>query len=165
LTARDLDVLALVADHGVATSEQLARAYWADSAGARRLATADTAPARKRLAALAKAGALKATGPNGRPQQHYALTALGARLIGREGWQPSRIEDPALPHRLAVVDFGTVLIGAARAAGGALRWDGEAALCRDESLPVDVRPDGRVELTTPAGSLTAWVGPHWLVAS
>jgi hypothetical protein len=129
------------------------------------LATADTAPARKRLAALAKAGALKATGPNGRPQQHYALTALGARLIGREGWQPSRIEDPALPHRLAVVDFGTVLIGAARAAGGALRWDGEAALCRDESLPVDVRPDGRVELTTPAGSLTAWVGPHWLVAS
>lgn len=157
VTPRDLDVLTLIADHAVATSDQLARAYWADSTGAKRLATADTGPARKRLAALAKAGALKATGPNGRPQQHYSLTALGARLIGREAWQPSKLEDRALPHRLAVVDFGTALLGGARAVGGTLRWDGEAALCRDESLPADVRPDGRVVLTTPAGSLTAWV--------
>lgn len=154
LTPRDLDILALVAEHGLATSEQLARAYWSGGP-AKRLATADTGPARKRLAALARAGALRTAGSNGGAQQQYVVTPLGARLIGREGCQPPKLADPALPHRLAVVDFGTALIAATRAAGGTLTWDGEGTLCRDETLPG--RPDGRIALTMPAGSLSAWV--------
>lgn len=142
LQPRDLQVLALLWDHGVATSDQLARAYWPTTAGNK--------AARLRLGALAKAGAVAVSGANGRPQQHYGLTAKGAAVLGRP-WRPPRLDERAVEHRLAVVDFGSALLAAADQAGWAMRWAGEG------EASAGVAPDSRIELETPAGLLRLWV--------
>jgi len=56
---------------------------------------------------------------------------------------PERVKDAAVPHRLAVVDFGTALLGAAQPRGWAMMWDGESRLAPGGELADGVRPDSR----------------------
>lgn len=154
-TPRDMAILSVLADQGVATTDQIVRGWWPGRS--------DRA-AQLRLKALTDAKLVQRLGPNGRPHEHYALTPAGAGLIGQPGWRPVHLEEKALPHRLAVVDFGTALLGAthvqqekAPGAGWDLAWQGESVLRNDPTVPQALRPDSRIVLTTPTGRLTAWV--------
>jgi hypothetical protein len=154
-TPRDMAILSVLADQGVATTDQIVRGWWPGRS--------DRA-AQLRLRALTDAKLVQRLGPNGRPHEHYALTSAGAGLIDQPAWRPVHLEEKALPHRLAVVDFGTALLGATHVqqektpgAGWDLTWQGESVLRNDPTIPEALRPDSRIVLTTPTGRLTAWV--------
>ena len=75
---------------------------------------------------------------------------MGRAAIGR-------LENGVLPHRLAVVDFGSALLGAARAQGWKMDWEGKAALRRSGEVSDGLRPDSRIRLSGPGVALTAWL--------
>ena len=83
-----------------------------------------------------------------------ARKRLGA-LVGRPA--NGRLENGVLPHRLAVVNFGAALLGAVRAQGWEMHWEGEAALRRGGEVSDGLRPDSRIRLTGPGVALTAWL--------
>ena len=93
------------------------------------------------VAYLKRLGLIKATTGLPRPQRGsappvYALTAAGARVVNRDGrsllmrtYRHLVGSDLHLRHTVAVNDFFTQLLTAARSQGGHLEWLGEDA-CR-----------------------------------
>lgn len=155
---RDLDICLVLAEHGIATTDELARMFWTGKSDR---------GAQDRLKTLADAGVLVRLGPNGRPHQHFALSSATASALGVPALR--QLDERAVPHRLAVVDFGSALVGAAVGKGWTVRWEGEATLRRDEAIPEALRPDSRLTITSAGGKFTAWLevdrgteGWNWL---
>lgn len=146
LTQRDHQVIALLADHQVATAEQLAR-----------VAFPNPVRARCRLVLLAQRGVLARFRPYQRPGSmpfHYALGALGAMLhaaaTGAQIPTPANTErnlvrlsqSRTLDHARGVVEFFTLLHATARRTSGAtldLWWNEVKAAAACVGI---VRPDG-----------------------
>ncbi|GAA5176678.1 hypothetical protein GCM10023321_85660 [Pseudonocardia eucalypti] len=160
LTQRDRQVIALLADHQVATAEQLAR-----------VAFPNPVRARCRLVLLAQRGVLARFRPYQRPGSmpyHYALGTLGAMLhaaaAGASIPTPATTErnlvrlsqSRTLDHTRGVVEFFTLLHATARRTPGATLdlWCNETTAA--EACIGIVRPDGIGQWTehTPAGSRT-----------